>query len=99
MTYEIISLETDGPVAVLTLRRPERLNAMNAQMLDEMMAACDEVEADRAIRALVLTGAGKAFSAGFDLQAQAASPPQGEAEWAPVPRKDFDAAMRFWHLS
>jgi len=99
MTYEIISLETDGPVAVLTLRRPERLNVMNAQMLDEMMAACDEAEADRAIRALVLTGAGKAFSAGFDLQAQAASPPQGEAEWAPVLRKDFDAVMRFWHLS
>jgi enoyl-CoA hydratase/carnithine racemase len=99
MTYETISLETDGPVAVLTLRRPERLNAMNARMLDEMMAACDAVEADPALRALVLTGAGKAFSAGFDLQAQAAAPPEGEAEWAPVLRKDFDAVMRFWHLS
>ncbi len=99
MTYETIDLATDGHVAVLTLNRPERLNAMNAQMLDEMMAACDEIEADEAIRALVLTGAGKAFSSGFDLQAQAAAPPEGEAAWAPVLRKDFEAVMRFWHLS
>ncbi|MGI9436695.1 MAG: enoyl-CoA hydratase/isomerase family protein [Geminicoccaceae bacterium] len=99
MTYETITLEIDGHVAVLTLSRPERLNAMNARMLDEMMAACDRVEADDTIRALVLTGAGRAFSSGFDLQAQAATPLKGEAEWAPVLRKDFDAVMRFWHLS
>ena len=98
MYYEHISLDTDGAVAVLTLNRPERLNAMNAAMLDEMMGACYAVEADPDIRALVLTGAGKAFSAGFDLAAQAAAPPQGHAEWEPVLRKDFDAVMRFWHL-
>ena len=98
MAYATILLEREGPVAVLTLNRPRRLNAMDAAMLDEMMAACDEVEADERIRALVLTGAGKAFSAGFDLAAQAANPPQGHDEWAPVLRKDFDAVMRFWHL-
>lgn len=97
--YDHITLETDGAVALLTLNRPARLNAMNAAMLDEMMAACDAVEADDAIRALVLTGAGKAFSAGFDLAAQAAAPPEGHAAWEPVLRKDFDAVMRFWHLS
>ena len=99
MAYEHITLETDGAVGVLTLNRPARLNVMNAAMLDEMMAACDLVEADDAIRALVLTGAGKAFSAGFDLAAQAAAPPEGHAAWEPVLRKDFDAVMRFWHLS
>ncbi len=99
MIYETITVETDGHVAVLTLNRPERLNAMNAQMLDEMMAACDQVEADDAIHALVLTGAGEAFSSGFDLHAQAAAPPKDEAAWAPVLRKDFDAVMRFWNLS
>ena len=99
MAYDHITLETDGPVAILTLNRPERLNAMHGAMLDEMMAACDAVESDPSIRALVLTGAGKAFSAGFDLAAQAAAPPQGHAEWEPVLRKDFDAVMRFWHLS
>ena len=99
MEFKFITLERDGAVAILTLNRPERLNAMNAAMLDEMLAACDAVEADDAVRALVLTGAGKAFSAGFDLAAQAAAPPVGEAAWAPVLRKDFDAVMRFWHLS
>ena len=99
MSYDHITLDVDGPVALMTLSRPERLNAMNAAMLDEMMAACDAVEADPSIRALVLTGAGKAFSAGFDLAAQAAAPPQGHEEWEPVLRKDFDAVMRFWHLS
>ena len=99
MTYETISLEVDGGVAVLTLRRPERLNALNKQMLREMSAACDRVEDDDAVRALVLTGEGKAFSAGFDLQDQAAAAPQGHDQWAPVLRTDFDAVMRFWHLS
>ena len=99
MTYETISLEFDDGVAVLTLRRPARLNAMNKQMLGEMLAACDRVEDDDGVRTLVLTGEGKAFSAGFDLQDQAAAPPQGRDEWGPVLRRDFDAVMRFWHLS
>jgi enoyl-CoA hydratase len=99
MTYETISLEAEDGVAVLTLRRPQRLNALSKQMLGEMQAACDSVENDDAVRALVLTGEGKAFSAGFDLQDQAAAPPQGRDEWAPVLRQDFDAVMRFWHLS
>ena len=97
--YQSLTLDLDGPIATLTLNRPDRLNAMDQPMLDEMLSACDTVEADPAVRVLVLTGAGKAFSAGFDLQAQAAHPPDGAEEWAPVLRKDFDAVMRFWHLS
>ncbi len=57
MTYETITLERDGPVAVLTLNRPKRLNAMSRPTLEEMLAACDEVERDDALRTLVLTGA------------------------------------------
>ena len=94
-----ILYETRGPVALITLNRPERLNALDQAMLDALQAACDRAEADDAVGAVVLTGAGKAFSSGFDLQAQAAAPPQGVDEWRPVLRRDFDAAMRFWHLS
>ncbi|MEQ8397999.1 enoyl-CoA hydratase/isomerase family protein [Thalassobaculum sp.] len=93
-----ILYETRGPVALITLNRPERLNALDQPMLDALQAACDQAEADDAVGAVVLTGAGKAFSSGFDLQAQAAATPQGVAEWRPVLRRDFDAAMRFWHL-
>jgi enoyl-CoA hydratase len=99
MTYQTITLERDGPVAVLTLNRPERLNAINQQMLAEIQLACDEVEADEGTRALVLTGAGKAFSSGFDLQDQAASTPRGHGEWRPVLRKDFEGVVRFWRLA
>lgn len=94
-----ILYETQGPVALITLNRPERLNALDQPMLDALQTACDRAEADDAVGAVVLTGAGKAFSSGFDLQAQAAATPQGVTEWRPVLRRDFDAAMRFWHLS
>ncbi|MEM0989855.1 MAG: enoyl-CoA hydratase/isomerase family protein [Pseudomonadota bacterium] len=97
--FDTITLERDGPVAVLTLNRPARLNAMSKQMLREMIAACDAVEADDTVRALVLTGAGKAFSAGFDLQDQAANPPQGRDRWRRALQLDFDTVMRFWRLS
>ncbi|MEM7188186.1 MAG: enoyl-CoA hydratase/isomerase family protein [Pseudomonadota bacterium] len=99
MTYQFITLDHQDSVAVLTLNRPERLNAMSQPMLDEMLSACDVIESDDKIRSVVLAGAGKAFSAGFDLAAQAADPPEGPEAWTPVLRKDFDAVMRFWHLS
>lgn len=99
MEFETIALEREGPVAVLTLNRPRRLNAMSKTMLIEMQEACDLIEADADCRAVVLTGAGNAFSSGFDLQDQAAATPSGVAEWRPVLRRDFDAVMRFWRLS
>lgn len=59
--------ETDGPVAILTLNRPQSLNSFTRQMHRELWDALDRVESDKAIRALVLTGAGRAFCAGADL--------------------------------
>ena len=59
--------ETDGPVAVLTLNRPQSLNSFTRQMHRELWDALDRVEGDKSIRALVLTGAGRAFCAGADL--------------------------------
>jgi enoyl-CoA hydratase/carnithine racemase len=96
---ETVLYERRGKVALITLNRPERLNALDQPMLDALQSACDRAEADAEIGAVVVTGAGKAFSSGFDLQAQAANTPNGVAEWRPVLRRDFDAAMRFWHMS
>jgi enoyl-CoA hydratase/carnithine racemase len=67
--FEAISLDISGPVATLTLRRPEALNAVTAGMLDELIAAAEEIAADASVRVVVLTGAGRAFSAGVDLKA------------------------------
>jgi len=68
MAYETILLERRGPVAILRFNRPDKLNAMNSKMKDEIISALDDLEADDAIRVAVLTGAGdKAFVAGADI--------------------------------
>ncbi len=99
MDYRRISFERQDAVGLVTLDRPERANAIDRTMLAELNAVCDAVEADESLRALVLTGAGGAFSSGFDLKEQAAAPPEGVAQWRDVLRDDFDTVMRFWHLS
>ena len=69
MTYEHVKLEIDERnVATLTLNREDKHNAMGTQMMREIQQACGEINANDAIRAVVLTGAGeKSFSAGADL--------------------------------
>lgn len=65
--YETIRLDVADGVATLTLDRPERLNAFTQQMADDVIAAFDTIDADDDIRAVVVTGAGRAFCAGADL--------------------------------
>ncbi len=67
MAYEVILFEVVDQVAKITLNRPERLNAWNPQMRDEMTHALRAANADDAIRAVVITGAGRGFCAGADL--------------------------------
>src|SRR5215472_5423660 len=97
--FTTITVETLGPVARLTLARPERANAINQAMLGEIGAALDAIERDADVRAVIVTGAGAAFSSGFDLKEQMERRPSGVAAWQPLLRKDFDTIMRFWHLS
>ncbi|HEY7292654.1 MAG TPA: enoyl-CoA hydratase/isomerase family protein [Vicinamibacterales bacterium] len=60
--------ETDGPLAILTFNRPEARNAMTWEMYDALVAACEQVDADPSLRALILRGAGgKAFVSGTDI--------------------------------
>jgi len=67
--YQTIQWAVEGGVATLTLNRPDVLNALNKQMTDEIQDALKQSERDKAIRCLVITGAGRAFSAGEDLRA------------------------------
>lgn len=68
MAYESIIVETRGAVGLITLNRPDALNALNAQLMDELGAALDGFEADDAIGAMVITGSDKAFAAGADIK-------------------------------
>lgn len=69
MDYETLEIERDGAVQIVRLNRPERLNAYTEQMLADLLRMYDEVDADDGVRAVVVTGAGRAFCAGADLEA------------------------------
>jgi 2-(1,2-epoxy-1,2-dihydrophenyl)acetyl-CoA isomerase len=72
MTYRNIRLEINEGIARLTLNRPERLNAFTVEMHQEVREALTRIETERPVRVLVLTGAGRAFCAGQDLNDRAA---------------------------
>jgi enoyl-CoA hydratase len=67
MEHRTILVKTEGAVAVVTLNRPEALNALNTQLMDELSAAFDAFEADDTVRCIVITGSEKAFAAGADI--------------------------------
>lgn len=71
--YETIKLEVAQGVATLTLNRPDRMNAFTDQMARDMIAAFDETDANDDVRAVIVTGAGRAFCAGADLGAGGAT--------------------------
>ncbi len=68
MPYETITLEVDDGVGILTLNRPDEMNALNGQMAQDLLDAAITCDGDPAIRAVLITGAGKMFSAGGDLK-------------------------------
>ena len=69
-----ILLETSDGIALITLNRPDKLNALSYALIDRLMAALDAIETDAAVRAVILTGAGdRAFSAGADIHEFSAS--------------------------
>ena len=91
-------VERRGPAAWLTLNRPDKMNALNAELLAGLEAALDEVVADDDVKVVVLTGAGeRAFSAGFDLEAAAADSLGHAAEqWHEHLEYDVAVTMRLW---
>src|SRR2546430_13537930 len=65
-------------------------------MLLEIHDALTALEADPEVRAIVLSGAGRGFSSGFDLKEQMARRPEGAAQWREILELDFSTTMRFW---
>lgn len=68
MDYETLTYDVDQHVATITLNRPERLNAFNGTMQAELISLFDEIDADDDVRAVIMTGAGRGFCAGADLE-------------------------------
>jgi len=65
--YQTILFEADGPVAIVTLNRPQRRNALSLELMTELIACLDEIAGNRELRVVLLRAAGKVFSSGHDL--------------------------------
>ncbi|HEY2286789.1 MAG TPA: enoyl-CoA hydratase-related protein [Streptosporangiaceae bacterium] len=85
---EAVQYRVTGGVATITLNRPDKLNALNAEMFDGLLAAFDETDRDDAVRAVVVTGAGRAFCASADLGGGAATFDYGAAAADPEAHRD-----------
>jgi enoyl-CoA hydratase/carnithine racemase len=71
VAYETLIVEREGAVVLIRLNRPEALNALNDQLMDELTSALDETEADAGVGCVVITGSEKAFAAGADIKEMA----------------------------
>ena len=67
MTFKTITIEQHEDIAVLLLNRPDKLNAFTFLMMEELISALDVIEADDNLKAVIISGAGRAFCAGADL--------------------------------
>ena len=98
MDYQFILLEKSDRVATITLNRPEKRNALSADLLREFNHALDDVQEDHDVNAVIITGAGRSFSAGFDISpGQTYEEKPSTANWDAThlpPR----AIMKLWNL-
>ncbi len=92
---ETLELETGEGIATLTLSRPDRLNAYTVEMGVELFRTLGELDRDDRVRAIVITGAGRAFCAGADLAAGGATF-AGERSWEAAGR--YEAQVRPWNM-
>jgi enoyl-CoA hydratase len=99
MNGDILVLEDRrGPAAWLTLNRPDKLNALSYGLVHELREALRRVADDDEVKVVVLTGAGRAFSAGFDLSEEAASRVEGAEQWRRILADDVALTIELWSL-
>ena len=101
MALESVTYERRDSIAYVTLNRPDKLNAINGPMLADFQDAMDVAEVDPDVRVVIITGAGRAFSAGFDItpDPDAPHPHKGSADgWRTHLQGLIDGFMKVWHL-
>jgi enoyl-CoA hydratase/carnithine racemase len=95
-SFETLNIARHDAVLHIELNRPERMNAIRKQALLDLNACLDAAEADAATRAIVISGAGKGFSSGYDLKEQMERRPTGAQVWREILDLSFRTTMRFW---
>jgi enoyl-CoA hydratase/carnithine racemase len=96
VTYENILLTKKDMVATIEMNRPHKMNALSDGLLLDMQAALDDVEMDRDVRALIITGAGRAFCSGFDLSPRE-DPFTTVEDWREHVKLGNDTWFKIWH--
>ncbi len=91
MAYQTLNLALEGDLAQITLARPEKRNAISTAMITDLLSALEACEQNRAIRVVILTGSGKAFCSGMDLDAL-------KAVAAQAPEQNLDDSRRMARL-
>lgn len=111
MGYNNLLYEVDGPVAVITFNRPEAFNAISPDLEGELHRALDEADQDAGVRSIILTGAGKAFSAGYDMSSDPTKDEPGRldpdgksigeyvANWQKGDSQNIEKLMHLWRLT
>ncbi len=94
MAFETIIFSMDGGAARLTLNRPDRLNSFTVKMHEEIAAALDAIDADKTVRTLFITGAGRGFCAGQDLSDRAVSPGGASVDLGESVEKRYNPLIR-----
>ena len=82
MEFRNLLLKKEEGMAILSLNRPEALNALNSEVAEEIRRAAFEVEKDDEVRAVIVTGEGRVFCAGADIKEVKELTPMGIREWA-----------------
>jgi enoyl-CoA hydratase len=95
---EVVLYERRGHAAWLTLNRPEKLNAISVEMVASLREALQRAAADDEVKVTVLTGAGRAFSAGYDISEEVEAKIEGADRWHGVLDEDVAITMELWSL-
>ncbi len=104
MEYQAILYEKKDRIGYITLNRPDKLNALSRELLAELRHVLGDIDGDDDVRVVILTGAGRAFSAGFDIS-RGADGDEREIyerqpdEWREVLKQNIDTFMLIWNLS
>ena len=90
--------QVEGPIASITLNRPDKLNAINTEMVDELERRIGQAADDNDVKVVLFAGSGRAFSAGYDMTDEMEDGTETALEWQPVLQRDVELTMRVWSL-
>lgn len=93
---DVVLYETHGPIARITLNRPDKLNALNTETVLELDRRITQAANDNTVKVVLIAAAGRAFSAGYDINDEMEDGTETPLEWQPVLRRDVEVTMRIW---